>query len=316
MNILITGGFGNMGLSCAAALLKPGYHVRILDLPTPRNKNTAKTLSQVEAFWGDVRDLQQVNGAVQNQDVIIHLAAVIPPASNEHPQMAEAVNVGGTRNLIAAAQAQPRPPRLLFSSTFDLYGPTQHLAPPRRVGDPLQATDAYSQHKLTCEEMLQGSGLTWAIFRLSDVPVIALRDPHPIMFEIPLDTRFETMHTLDAGLALARAAVSDLVWGRILNVGGGPGCQITYRDFLWGMLNSMGIGELPESAFTTTPYCTDWLDTAESQQMFNYQNHTFTDILTEVSALLGWRRLFVPLARPFVRRSILKLSPYWKPGAR
>lgn len=305
-----------MGKSCAAVLLSLGHCVRILDLPSEHNKTTAKTLPHAEAYWGDVREPGQVNGAVQGQDVIIHLAAVIPPASNEHPQMAEDVNVGGTRNLIAAALAQPRPPRILFSSTFDLYGPTQHLAPPRRVGDPLQATDAYSQHKLICEEMLQASGLVWAIFRFSDVPIIALRDPHPIMFEIPLDTRFETLHTQDAGLALARAATSDLAWGHILNVGGGKNCQITYREFLWGMLNSMGIGELPEAAFTVKPYCTDWLDTTESQQMFNYQNHSFADILAEISGLLGWRRSFVPLARPFVRRSILKLSPYWQAVAR
>jgi len=253
-----------------------------------------------------------VQEAVQGQDVIIHLAAILPPTSNEKPELADAVNLRGTRSLIAAAESLPVPAKFIFSSTFDLYGPTGHLPPPRKVGDPLTTTDRYTEHKLACETMLQESKLTWIIFRFADIPVMALRDPHPIMFEIPLDTRFETMHTKDAGLALARAATSDLAWGKILNVGGGEKCQMTYRDFLFGLLTNMGIGELPEAAFTTKPYCTDWLDTTESQLLFSYQNHAFADILAEISALLGWRRYFVPLARPFVRQSILKMSPYWQ----
>ncbi len=312
MQILITGGLGNIGKSTVQALLNMGHSVRIFDLQTPQNARAAKALMNVELFWGDLRDPARVQEAVQGQEVIIHLAAIIPPVSNEKPELAEAVNLGGTRSLIAAAESQLVRPKLILSSTFDLYGHTQHLTPPRKVGDPLMVTDHYTRHKLACETMLQESKLTWCIFRFSDVPMIALRNPHPIMFDIPLDTRFETLHTNDAGLALARAATGGLVWGKILNVGGGETCQITYRDFLFGMMNSMGIGDLPEAAFTTKPYCTDWLDTSESQRLLNYQNHSFADILAEISALLGWKRYIMPLARPFVRRSILKLSPYWQ----
>ncbi len=74
----------------------------------------------------------------------------------------------------------------------------------------------------------------------------------------------------------------------------------------------MGIGMLPEEAFSQKEYCTDWLDTEESQRLFQYQRHTFNQIVQEIAATLGWRKFFVPLMRPFVRRSILNLSPYWK----
>jgi hypothetical protein len=69
---------------------------------------------------------------------------------------------------------------------------------------------------------------------------------------------------------------------------------------------------LPERAFTTTPYCTDWLDTEESQQLFQYQRASFDDIVRDVAALLGWRRPFARLARPLVRRHMLRMSPYYR----
>jgi len=34
--------------------------------------------------------------------------------------------------------------------------------------------------------------------------------------------------------------------------------------------------------------------------------------LVEIAAPLGWRKLFIPLTRPFARASMLKFSPYLK----
>jgi hypothetical protein len=100
--------------------------------------------------------------------------------------------------------------------------------------------------------------------------------------------------------------------GRTLLVGGGSRCQVTYRQFLFSLLTAMGIGPLPEEAFGQEEYVTDWLDTAESQRLLRYQRHSFEDIVNEVAACLGWRKVFVPLARPFARKNILKLSPHYK----
>ena len=44
--------------------------------------------------------------------------------------------------------------------------------------------------------------------------------------------------------------VATLVWGRVLFVGGGPSCQLTYREYLTGLLAAMGIRPLPEHAFS------------------------------------------------------------------
>jgi nucleoside-diphosphate-sugar epimerase len=313
-NVLVTGAFGNLGSYVTAELLRQGYTVRCFDNRTPATETKAAHFpGLVEVAWGDIRDAELVRKVVKGQDVILHLAAILPPMSDENPGLTRAVNIDGARHLIEAAKAQARPPRFFYASTFDLFGHTQTLPPPRRVDDPIEVSDVYTETKAAGENMLRESGLDWLIFRFSDMPLIALRDAHPIMFEIGLDNRMETMHPADGALAIVNAISLPELWaGRTLLVGGGKNCQMTYREFFRKLLTVMGVGMLPEAAFSQKEYVTDWLDTEESQRLLQYQRHTFDEIVAEIAALLGWKKYFVPLARPFVRRSILKLSPYWK----
>jgi nucleoside-diphosphate-sugar epimerase len=267
----------------------------------------------VETVWGDITNPDAVNRAVAGVDVVIHLAALIPPAADERPDEARATNVDGTANVIAACQAaQPVPPRLLFTSTFDVHGYTLDRPPPRHVDDPLVATNPYTAHKIECEAMIRESGLTWCVFRLADVPILGIRDPHPIMFEIGLDNRIETLHADDAGLAIANALDTPQVWGRVLFVGGGAACQLTYREYLTRLLGAMGVDPLPDNAFSTAVYATDWIDTEESQALLHYQRHTFDDIAEAIAASLGWKRRLASAASPLARAAILRLSPYYK----
>ncbi len=310
MRVLVTGATGNIGQSAVTLLAERGHQVRAMTFSRTRASSAALAHPNVERFHADIRDASRVEQAVSGQEAIVHLAYVIPPLCDENPELARAVNLDGTRALLDAASRLPAPPRLLFASSFDLFGHTTHLPPPRRLTDPIQATDLYTEHKLQCEQWVQESALDWLIFRFSDVPVIGFRAPHPIMFEIPLQQRFETLHTLDAGLAIANALERDDIWRRIWLIGGGERCQITYGEFLFGMLSVMGIGTLPERAFTTKPYLTDWLDTAESEALLRYQRHSFADILAEVAAISRVQRRLIPFARPLVRRYLLRMSPY------
>jgi len=312
--VLVTGAFGNIGRHAVGALCASGHTVRALRHGTRRPSAEERALArgfgpQVEVIGGDVRDRAAMDAAVRDVDAVVHLAYLIPPPALEQPALAQSINVEGTRTVLAAAAAAARPPRFLFASTLDVYGDTQHLPPPRRVGDPVQHTDAYSGHKITCERLVEASGLPFTILRFADVPPIAVRAPHPMMFRVPLANRIEMIHPSDAGLAVARAVAHPEALGRTLNVGGGPRCQLLYRDYLGAFLDAMGIGRLPDEAFSTEPYCTDWLDTEESERLLRYQRHGFEDVVRETAALLGWRAPLARLLRPVVRASILRLSP-------
>ncbi|HET8725106.1 MAG TPA: NAD(P)-dependent oxidoreductase [Anaeromyxobacteraceae bacterium] len=313
MKILLTGPFGNVGSHTIPELLREGHQVRAFDLDTPATRKVAKELGRkVETAWGDVRDLRAVERAATDVDAVLHLAAVIPPGSDEDPSATRAVNVGGTANVVKACQGRARKPRLLLVSTFDVHGHTQSRPPPRRVEDPVQGTDPYTESKIAAEALVRESGLEWAIFRLTDVPVIGLRDPHPIMFEIGLHNRIEALHPDDAATALARSLRTQEVWGRTLFVGGGPSCQVTYRDYLKRMLGAMGLEMLPDEAFSDADYATDWVDSTESQRLLRYQRRTFDDITGDVAKCLGWKKAFVPLAASVAKKKMLEMSPYWR----
>jgi nucleoside-diphosphate-sugar epimerase len=313
MRVLVTGAFGNIGRNTVDALVAQGAQVRALRFGEGDPELLRKWRGKVEVVPGDVTRPETLAPAILGVDVVVHLAYVIPPRCLEQPDLARAVNVDGTANLIAAIKAEAPKAKLLFASSLDVFGHTAHLPPPRKLTDPVSANDVYTEHKLEGEQAVKDSGLTWAIFRYSDVPPIELRSPIPIMFEIPLKQRIETLHPLDAGFVTARAALAEVTWGRLWLVGGGPRCQLTYGEYLSSFLKAMELGgPLPESAFTTQEYCTDWLDSSESQKAFQYQKRSFDDIVKDISALLGWKRGFAKLSQPVVREYMLGLSPYYR----
>ncbi len=316
MNVLITGAFGNIGQATIVSLLNHGHRVTAFDAPTPRNRRAARRFRrQIRVLWGDIRDPQAVEAAVKGQDVVVHLAFVIPnlsatgKGSETAPEWAYAVNVGGTRHLIAALQRQPHPPRLIFTSSLHIYGRTQHLPPPRRVTDPPNPAEHYSRHKVEAEALVQASGLEWTIFRLAAaLPVTLILDPG--MFDVPLDNRIEFVHRRDVATAIAHAVTHEAVWGRIFHIGGGPRCQYVYREVAERILTTVGVGMLPAEAFSQVPYPVDWLDTTESQRLLRYQQRTLEDYLTDLRLALGWRRAWVRAWRPLVRWLLLRRSPH------
>lgn len=318
MKVLLTGAFGNVGTSTLEELVKQGHSVRCFDLKTKANEKAARRFNgQIEVVWGDLRRPDDVAAAVRDQEVVIHLAFIIPKLSvtgvesESRPDWAREINVGGTQNLINAMKTLPAPPKLIFSSSLHVYGRTQHLTPPRTISDPVQPIEHYAHHKIKCEQMVKDSGLKWTILRFGAVLPLAIK-LDPGMFDVPLDNRMEYVHTRDVGLALANAVSSDQVWGKLLLIGGGPSCQLYYHEIVEKILGAMGLGTLPEEAFNTVPFATDWLDTTESQSLLNYQQRCLDDYVQEMAALLGYRRFLIKLFHPIVRQWLLSKSPYFR----
>ncbi|HJW89597.1 MAG TPA: NAD(P)-dependent oxidoreductase [Anaerolineales bacterium] len=317
MQILLTGAFGNLGVSTLEELLNRGHQVRAFDIMTRTNLHSARRYQdRLEVCWGDLRDPASLFAAVQDQQAVIHLGYVIPRLSatgvnsEDRPEWAREINVGGTRNLLDAMLAQPEPPRLIFGSSLHVFGRTQADLPPRRVSDPLQPVEHYAQHKVETERMIRNSRLVWSIFRFgAALPIRLILDPG--MFEVPLDNRIEFVHSRDVALAIANALEGADVWGKTLLIGGGKPCQLTYREMMESVLGVAGLGKFPDQAFTSVPYSTDWLDTAESQRLLNYQTRTLADYLKEMKARLSYRRGLVLILRPFIRRWLLRRSPYY-----
>lgn len=315
MKVLITGAFGNIGTNAIDGLLKQGHQVRGFDLKTGVNEKTAHRFKgKVEVVWGNVSSPDEVSLVVKDQDVVIHLAFIMPPASEDRPEWSREINVGGTKNILSAMKTIAPSSKIIFSSSLSVFGDTQNQQPPRTVSDPVQPVDNYTNHKVECEVLLRESGLGWCVFRFAVVPPMQVSgvEELPKMFDFPLDMRIEFIHPRDAGLALANAVSSEEVWGKTLLIGGGPSGQLYYRDFIGRMMEAMGIGMLPDKAFGSKAAYNDWLDTSESQKLLNYQQHSFDEFVQEVASSLGFKRYIIPLFRPVARRWMLGKSPYYK----
>ena len=324
MRILLTGSFGNIGKDVLKLLLEVGHRVRCFDVQTERNRKIFDSLSRnprsarrMEIFWGDVRNRAHVEEAVKDVEGIVHLAAVIPPLSEKKPETARAINVEGTRNVIRSAGRADPQPKLVFTSSVSVYGPRMTDPPPRTVDDPVNPTDHYSSHKVECEQMLQGSGLPWTILRVAAVSVSNVNGSlDPILFEIPLDQRIEFVHSKDVARACVNSLSADAAH-RIIHVGGGDGSQMLQRDFLSRILNTTGIGMLPESAFLVPEKASDWfytdyMDTEEAQALLHYQVYTFDDYLKEMGKRLGGKKALARLLGPGIRFYFSMKSPYFR----
>jgi nucleoside-diphosphate-sugar epimerase len=157
----LTGAFGNLGTRTIESLLDLGHEVRCLDLETKKNRKKANRFgNRIETAWGDVRRLEDLEAAVMDREVVLHLAFIIDVLRSERePEWARDNNVEGARNLIAAMQRSSRARKILFASSVGVYGHSQHLPPPRRSTDPVHPNTVYARHKIECEKLVKDSGL-------------------------------------------------------------------------------------------------------------------------------------------------------------
>jgi nucleoside-diphosphate-sugar epimerase len=321
MKVLVTGALGNVGLATLDALLREGHDIVATDLESRRARTLASGLDdRIRVVWGDITDPGALRAALEGVEAVVHLAGIVPPYVERAVDLARRVNVGATRSLIAQMEASPTAKRLVFASSLGVFGDAQDREPPLRIDAPLAPADEYGHHKVVCEQAIRESRLDWSILRLAAVTPLRLQAQDPsIMFAFSPDARFEFLHPADAGTVFARAVACRDAIGKILHIGGGEKCRMTYCEFINQLMGAIGIGPVPTEAFARTEvprFFGDWVDTEESQRLLQYQTRglreQLEDMRREFGALVPLIRLMRPLATWYVIRS----SPYLKENRR
>jgi UDP-glucose 4-epimerase len=323
--VLLTGAFGNIGSLAIRELLSQGYHVIAFDKEGPITRKNAKAFADtgITIVWGDITVRRDIESALQGVDAVIHLAGIIPPLSESHPALCNAVNVEGTRYIIEAMEKSPTLKRLVFASSIAVYGNQQwRNTPPLKPSDPVSPDDVYGKSKADCEAMLQSSSLDWSIMRIAACPPVNVRNMDSFkgnpVFEFHPDSRLEVIHPADAALAFVNAVSCHEAIGKILLLGGGARNQLTYQQQFSSMLTAIGQNPLPREVFQMKEpieFYGDWIDTEESQRLLHFQRHSVQQQHQDFWHSFGFVRyillLFKPLA-PLVTWAIKQSSPYYK----
>ena len=173
MKVLVTGADGFIGSHLVETLVNSGHKVKAFVYYNSFNswgwldKLSKETLSKIDVITGDIRDSVCVRLAVQDVDVIYHLAALIAiPYSYQAPESYVDTNVVGTLNIVQAAK-ELGVSRVLITSTSEVYGTAMYV--PIDEKHPKQAQSPNSASKIGADAMAD------SFFRSFNVPVTIVR---------------------------------------------------------------------------------------------------------------------------------------------
>ena len=270
--VLITGGAGSVGRQLAGMFLAEGRPVRIFDLPF-MDFSGLEDEPNVEIVKGDITDKESVYEAVRNVGGILHLAALLPPASERDRDKTFAVNVEGTRNIVEALKSHGSKATLVFTSSISTYGDTSKESDPIKITQPQNAIDIYAESKIAGEKILIGSGVNFVVLRIASIAVPAFLEP-PEPWPFTSDQRVEMVHRDDVADAIKSSVGTAEAVGNVFNIAGGSTWRLAGKDYVEDFFDFMG-APVEMAVYREEPGWNDWYDTVESQKILNYQNRSY-----------------------------------------
>ncbi len=315
---LLTGAAGKVGSYVIGALARRGMEVVATDL----RSDGIPTDIRFESC--DLTDASAVTRLVARvkPDVVVHCAAIVAPVSYAEPELAEAVNLGGTEHLIYATKRHAPGAFFVFVSSYAAFGPCSPENPVRRSTDPCAPDDNYGLQKLTVEGWLRHSGLRQCSLRLGAVMDLGNLMPEhpsyrPFVFMVSLDQPEHGVDVRDAARAIASAAAQQHD-GHLFLIGGDQSWKVTARQLRGEVFSAVGMAMPPEKAFRPSPKLSTqagwfyecWMDESYSEQMLGFQRISRAAYMDELRSRSRVRKVALSPFRPFVSRALTAASPY------
>jgi NADH dehydrogenase len=209
MRVLLVGGSGFVGTALARELHDRGHEVAVLS----RSPGEADLPADVETVPGDVTEYESIAEAFADRDAVVNLVALSPLFEPPRGATHEAVHLGGTENVVAAAED---------------HGVSRLVQMSALGADPDGAT-AYVRAKGAAEEVVRASSLDWTLFRPSVVfgdggefVAFTRKLTTPYVTGLPGGgtTRFQPVWVGDLVPMLASATVEDGHGGETYEIGG------------------------------------------------------------------------------------------------
>jgi UDP-glucose 4-epimerase len=225
VKVLITGSAGYLGRNVAAEALRRGHEVVAFDL-----KLSGLMHDSLTEVAGDITDYDALLGACLQCDTVFHLAAALAQFEPDEQRM-HRVNVNGTANTLAAAQASGAN-KFVFISSVEVYGTDVPVPCPEDA--PLRPEVQYGKDKVEGEELCWKyleRGLDVTTFRPPTINGPGQNEPFLISQMEAIyrgkatlmpgggKTRLQMVHVDDVASAIFLAAQKPAASGAIMNLG-------------------------------------------------------------------------------------------------
>ena len=122
MSVMVTGGTGFIGNRIVRKLVDRGEEVVCFDMAPPRD-NLRPYLDRIQVYRGDITQIPHLLEAVNLHQVhkIIHMAALLPPDTEDRPHFGMLINIQGTNNVFEVAR-WTGVQRVVYASSIAVFG--------------------------------------------------------------------------------------------------------------------------------------------------------------------------------------------------
>ena len=169
--ILVTGAEGFIGSHLTEELLGCGYKVRAFVLYNSFNSvgwlNQIRSNKNLEIYFGDIRDSENISNALNGCDQVVNLAALISiPYSFESSKLYVDTNIYGTLNILNAAKKK-KLEKIIITSTSEVFGSCKKS--PMDEMHPLNSQSPYAASKTSADQLAKSFHASF------DLPIVILR---------------------------------------------------------------------------------------------------------------------------------------------
>tara|TARA_R110002072_G_scaffold1989_2_gene16409 strand:- start:125608 stop:126543 length:936 start_codon:yes stop_codon:yes gene_type:complete len=168
MKCLVTGGAGFIGSNLVKLLLENNHEVTVLDnLSTGYKENLAPFEGKIEFIEGDIRNISDIEKAIEGKDSVFHLAASVGnKKSIDEPLFDANCNILGVINVLESMRKY-KVGNIVFSSSAGIFGEPQYQ--PVDEVHPCEPDSPYGSTKLGGEKLIL------SYMKMYDIRAVCLR---------------------------------------------------------------------------------------------------------------------------------------------
>ena len=264
--VLVTGAGGFIGSRLCERLVELGASVRALVRYTSDGEagwlDRSEMRGEIELKRGDLADRDSVFDAAKEQDIVLHLGALIAiPYSYLAPESYVRTNMFGTLNVLQAVR-ELEVSRMVHTSTSEVYGSARTI--PMTEAHPLVGQSPYSATKIAADKLAESYhrsfGTPVVILRPFNtfgprqsaravIPAIAVQvlAGRPVRLGDARPTR-DFVYVDDTVDGFLRAAVAPGVEGETIHTGGGREITIGDLPAMIGRAAGVAVEVVPDAA--------------------------------------------------------------------